>query len=103
MLDKQPAIPAEDFKRIIEDFIKNLKQREEELKKPKKAGGGFIEKPIYYTQKPGLEQIITTYRKRERYCVYPLPQHLAAFVSRLLQQEEAGQEGHPGKRDGRCS
>ena len=39
MLDKQPAIPAEDFKRIIEDFIKNLKQREEELKKPKKAGG----------------------------------------------------------------
>lgn len=67
MLDKQPAIPAEDFKRIIEDFIKNLKQREEELKKPKKAGGGFIEKPIYYTQKPGLEQIITTYRKRLSY------------------------------------
>ena len=62
--EKEPVIPDEDFKRIIEDFIQSLKQREEELKRPKKASGGFIEKPIYYTQKPGLEQIITRYRKR---------------------------------------
>ena len=59
---KEPAIPAKDFDRIIKDFIKDLERREEEVKRPKKASGGFIEKPIYYTEKPGLDEIATRFR-----------------------------------------
>ena len=60
--NKEPAIPAKDFKRIIDDFVKDLERREEEVKRPKKASGGFIEKPIYYTEKPGLGEIVSRFR-----------------------------------------
>ena len=60
--NKEPAIPAKDFKRIIDDFVKDLERREEEVKRPKKASGGFVEKPIYYTEKPGLGEIVSRFR-----------------------------------------